>query len=61
MNVSPFWSGDSGAVAFITQNKDGRYFNKIDFKKMQIEPWFDKERLAKLLKRKTPLHFDLSF
>jgi len=49
MNVSPFWSDDSSAVAFITQNKDGRYFNKIDFKKMQIEPWFDKERLAKML------------
>ncbi len=49
MNVSPFWAGDSSGVAFITQNKDGRYFNKIDLRKMQIEPWLDKERLAKLL------------
>ena len=48
-NVSPIWSGDSSAVAFITQDNYGRYFNKIDFKKMQTETWLDKERLAKLL------------
>jgi dipeptidyl-peptidase 4 len=49
LNVSSFWAGDSSSVAFITQNKEGRQFNKIDLKKMQIEPWLDKERLAKLL------------
>ena len=49
MNVSPVWASDSSGFAFITQNKEGRQFNKIDFRKMQIEPLFDKERLAKLL------------
>ena len=48
-NVSPFWAGDSSAVAFITQDEEGRYFKKIDFRKMQVETWLDKERLAKLL------------
>ena len=57
MNVAPFWAADSSGVAFITQNKDGRQFNKIDLKKMQIEPWLDKDRLAKLLSDslKTPV------
>ena len=49
LNVSPIWADDSSGLAFITQNKEGRQFNKIDFRKMQIEPLFDKERLAKLL------------
>src|SRR5262245_33384653 len=48
-NVTPFWAADSSSVGFITQNKEGRQFNKVDLQKMQIEPWFDKERLAKLL------------
>ena len=56
-NVAPFWAADSSGVAFITQNKDGRQFNKIDLKKMQIEPLLDKDRLAKLLSDslKTPV------
>ena len=33
-NVVPFWAADSSGVGFITQNKDGRQFNKIDLKKM---------------------------
>ncbi len=48
-NVAPFWAGDSSSVAFIIQDKDGRNFNKIDLKKMQIDSWLDKDRLAKLL------------
>jgi len=59
-NVAPFWAVDSSGVAFITQNKDGRQFNKIDLQKMQIEPWVDKNRLAKLLSDslKTPVKAD---
>jgi hypothetical protein len=49
LNVQPFWALDSSGVAFITQDKNGRNFNRLDFKKMAIEPLLDKERLAKLL------------
>ncbi len=49
INVQPFWAGDSSGFAFITQNKNERLFNKIEFIKMQVEPLFDKNRLAKLL------------
>jgi hypothetical protein len=49
LNITPIWAGDSSGFAFLSQNKEGRMFNKVDLKKMQIEPLFDKERLAKLL------------
>ena len=49
INVPPFWASDSSAVAFITRDKEGYYFNNVDLKKMQVETWLDKERLAKLL------------
>ena len=49
LNIPAYWAEDSSGVAFITQNKNERSFNKIDFAKMQIEPLLDKERLAKIL------------
>lgn len=49
INVQPAWAGDSTGVLFVTQNKEDKQFNKIDLKKMQAEPLFDHERLAKLL------------
>jgi dipeptidyl-peptidase 4 len=49
LNLPAYWAEDSSGVAFITQNKNERSFNKIDFAKMQIEPLLDKERLAKIL------------
>jgi dipeptidyl-peptidase-4 len=49
INVQPVWAADSTGFLFLTQNKDGKQFNKIDLQKMQAEPLFDHERLAKLL------------
>jgi dipeptidyl aminopeptidase/acylaminoacyl peptidase len=49
LNIQPVWAADSSGVAFITQNKIEKNFNKLDFGKMAIEPLFDKERLVKLL------------
>lgn len=49
LNVQPVWSRDSSGFAFITQSKEGKLFNKIDLKKMQVEPLFDQQGLAKLL------------
>jgi dipeptidyl-peptidase 4 len=49
INVQPVWAADSTGVLFVTQNKENKQFNKIDLKKMQAEPLFDHERLAKLL------------
>ncbi len=43
------WAGDSTALAFSVQNKQGKNFYKIDFKTMQAEPLFDQERVARLL------------
>ena len=47
--VNPNWFADSTGFSFITQNKAGRNFNKLEFKEMAAEPLFDQERLAKIL------------
>ncbi|HLF45096.1 MAG TPA: prolyl oligopeptidase family serine peptidase [Chitinophagaceae bacterium] len=49
VNVDANWFADSTGFSFITQNKQGKYFNKLELKKMQIEPLFDHQRLAKIL------------
>lgn len=49
LNIQPVWASDSSGVAFVTQNGSEKNFNKLEFRKMAIEPLFDKERLAKLL------------
>ena len=49
INVASAWAGDSTGLLFVTQNKESKHFNKIDLGKMQVEPLFDHERLAKLL------------
>ena len=49
VTVQSAWAADSTGFLFVTQNKENKQFSKIDLKKMQIEPLFDHERLAKLL------------
>ena len=43
------WAGDSSGLAYVTQNKEGKQFNRIDNKSLRQELLFDHERLAKLL------------
>lgn len=50
INIQPVWAGDSSGFAFITQNKNERLYNKIGLTSMQVEPLFDKNRLAGLLR-----------
>src|SRR5436190_5187622 len=47
--VNPSWNADSSGFSYITQQKNLKQFNKIDFKKMLAEPLVDQERLAKQL------------
>lgn len=59
------WFADSTGISFITQNKNGKLFNKLEWKKMKIEPMFDQERLARILtdslkKEITPTDLPLS-
>ena len=48
-NVQPIWFKDSTGMAFITQDRVQKSFNKISWDSKKIEPWFDQERLAKVL------------
>ncbi|MEP7374998.1 MAG: prolyl oligopeptidase family serine peptidase [Chitinophagaceae bacterium] len=47
--VNPNWNADSTGFSYVTQQKNNKQFNKIDFAKMQVEPLADQERLAKQL------------
>jgi dipeptidyl-peptidase-4 len=47
--VNTNWNTDSTGFSYVTQNKNNKQFNKIDFSKMQVEPLVDQERLAKQL------------
>ena len=49
VTVQSAWAADSTGLLFVTQNKETKQFSKLDLKKMQAEPLFDHERLAKLL------------
>lgn len=49
LNVVPNWNTDSSGFIYVTQQKNNKQFNKIDFSKLQAEPLFDQERLAKQL------------
>ena len=49
INVQSAWAADSSGLLFVTQNKEGKQFNKIDLQSMQAGLLFDHERLAKLL------------
>lgn len=53
VNVQPVWCGDSTGLGFVTQNRERKYFNKVDFGTTKIQPWFDQERIAKLLSDST--------
>jgi dipeptidyl aminopeptidase/acylaminoacyl peptidase len=48
-NVQPLWFKDSTGMAFITQDRVQKSFNRISWDSKKIEPWFDQERLAKVL------------
>ncbi|HSU27320.1 MAG TPA: DPP IV N-terminal domain-containing protein, partial [Chitinophagaceae bacterium] len=48
-NMQPAWFADSSGFSFITQSPEGKSFNKVDLKKMEVEKLFDHEKLAKLL------------
>ena len=45
-NVEANWFEDSTGVCFTTQNKDGKFFEKYNFRKKKKEPLFDHKRLA---------------
>ena len=47
--VNPNWTADSSGFSFITRNKNEINFNKLDYKKLEISPLFDQQRLLKLL------------
>jgi dipeptidyl-peptidase-4 len=49
INMPVAWAGDSSGLAYITQNKEGKQFMRIDHISMQQGPLFDHERLARLL------------
>ena len=49
LNPQYSWFPDSTGFSFITQSKEGKIFNKLEFKKMATEPLFDQDRLAKIL------------
>src|SRR5260221_1621324 len=49
INTQYNWFADSTGVSFLTQNKDEKNFNKLEWEKMKIERLFDHSRLAKLL------------
>ena len=49
LNVVPNWNADSTGFSYITQQKNNKQLNKIDFAKMQAEPLVDQERLARQL------------
>ena len=49
LNVVPNWNVDSSGFIYITQQKNNKQLNKIDFAKMQAEPLVDQERLARQL------------
>ena len=49
LNVGVNWFSDKTGGWFITQNKEGKTFNKVDLKTTQVSPLFDHARLAKVL------------
>ena len=49
LTVNPNWNADSSGFSYITQQKNNKLFNKIDFATMQVEPLVDQELLAKQL------------
>lgn len=49
INTPHTWFADSSGISFTTQNKTGKVFNKMEWKKMKPERMFDHDRLAKLL------------
>lgn len=49
INTQYNWFADSSGVSFLTQNKQEKVFNKVEWKKMKVERMFDHIRLAKLL------------
>jgi len=49
INTSFTWSADSSGLSFLDNGRDGKFFNKLEWKTMKIETIFDHERLAKLL------------
>ncbi|HEX9649371.1 MAG TPA: prolyl oligopeptidase family serine peptidase [Cyclobacteriaceae bacterium] len=49
LRVMPSWFSDSAGVWYTTQEKNYKFFNKIEFSAMTIEPLFDQEKLAQIL------------
>ncbi len=49
LNTQYSWFTDSTGFSFLTQSKEEKIFNKLDWKKMEVERLFDQNRLAKLL------------
>lgn len=48
-NIQPIWFKDNSGMAFITQDRNGKKYNKVLFSNTDIKPWFDHDRLAKAL------------
>jgi len=49
INTQYSWFADSTGLAFLWQDKDAKVFNRLNWKKMKIEPLFDHTRVAGLL------------
>jgi dipeptidyl aminopeptidase/acylaminoacyl peptidase len=49
LRVMPSWFSDSAGVWYTTQEKNYKFFNKIEFSAMTIEPLFNQEKLAQIL------------
>lgn len=48
-NPQPIWAQDSSGMLFVSQNRLGRTYLKVDWKNKKITPLLDQERLAKVL------------
>ncbi len=49
VNIQPIWFQDSTGFSFVSQDRNGKVFNKYVFKNGKSEPLFDHGRLAKVL------------
>ena len=49
IKIQPIWFSDSTGMAYVTQDKNEKLYRKIIWRDGKPEPWFDQDRLAKLL------------
>jgi len=52
-HIQPIWFDDSTGLGFVTQDKTTKRYQKFLWKQNKSEPWFDQERLAKVISDST--------